>query len=244
MRLSRVPVLAKIAVLVVGIYVLLRFAIYPPLPSSIIFLYMALTVISIWIYMVLFVNLREILYLPLQAFLSGRLDARWGQMVRWMILLTLPFATGVWGYQNFGPKMELPFEQRVVHPSPPPEFMGLYNPYRVEDPQVYRRFVVEGAEVYFKNCFFCHGDKLDGKGLFAKGVNPPPANLMDPGTIAQLQESYVSWRINQGGVGLPPESAPWNSAMPKWEHMLTEEEQWKVILFLYDYTGHTPRTWE
>ncbi len=32
--------------------------------------------------------------------------------------------------------------------------------------------------------------------------------------------------------------------MPRWEAMLSEEERWKVILFLYDYTGFSPRTWE
>jgi len=32
--------------------------------------------------------------------------------------------------------------------------------------------------------------------------------------------------------------------MPKWEDFLTEREIWAVILFLYDQTGWTPRTWE
>ncbi len=31
--------------------------------------------------------------------------------------------------------------------------------------------------------------------------------------------------------------------MPQWEKMLTEEERWKVILYLYDLTGWSPRTW-
>jgi len=30
--------------------------------------------------------------------------------------------------------------------------------------------------------------------------------------------------------------------MPIWQHFLSEEEIWKAILFLYDYTGHSPRT--
>ena len=32
--------------------------------------------------------------------------------------------------------------------------------------------------------------------------------------------------------------------MPVWQNFLQEDEIWKVILFLYDYTGHRPRTWE
>src|SRR5204863_86451 len=51
-------------------------------------------------------------------------------------------------------------------------------------------------------------------------------------------------RVAKGGPGLPREGTPWNSAMPKWEDFLTEREIWSVILFLYDQTGWTPRTWE
>ena len=98
--------------------------------------------------------------------------------------------------------------------------------------------------VYFQNCFPCHGDNLDGAGQFALGFIPPPANFVDVGTIAQLQESYVFWRIAKGGPGLPPESHPWNSAMPVWENFLSEEEIWKVILYIYAGAGQAPRTWE
>ena len=71
-----------------------------------------------------------------------------------------------------------------------------------------------------------------------------PLNFQDIGTIAQLQESFLFWRIATGGPGLPKEGAPWISSMPVWENFLSEAEIWKVILFLYDYTGHRPRAWE
>jgi DMSO reductase family type II enzyme heme b subunit len=32
--------------------------------------------------------------------------------------------------------------------------------------------------------------------------------------------------------------------MPVWHEMLTEDEVWRIILFLYDYTGFDPRSWE
>ena len=32
--------------------------------------------------------------------------------------------------------------------------------------------------------------------------------------------------------------------MPAWEDILTEDEIWATILYLYDQTGWTPRTWE
>ena len=59
-----------------------------------------------------------------------------------------------------------------------------------------------------------------------------------------LQESYVFWRVAKGGPNLPPNAHPWNSAMPVWENMLSEEEIWKVILWIYEGAGRSPRTWE
>jgi mono/diheme cytochrome c family protein len=91
---------------------------------------------------------------------------------------------------------------------------------------------------------YCHGDNLDGRGHFAYGFNPPPANFQDPGTIAMLQEAFLFWRIAKGGPGLPKESTPWNSVMPAWEDRLTEEQIWQVIMYLYDATGQQPRRWE
>ena len=77
-------------------------------------------------------------------------------------------------------------------------------------------------------------------------VAAPPnlRSLQDNGTIAQLTESFVFWRVAKGGPGLPREGTPWNSAMPRWEDFLTERQIWAVILFLYDQTGWKPRTWE
>jgi mono/diheme cytochrome c family protein len=93
-------------------------------------------------------------------------------------------------------------------------------------------------------CLPCHGDLLDGKGHFAHAFNPAPLAFSDAGTIAQLTESFVFWRIAKGGPGLPREGAPWNSAMPAWEETLTEDEIWAVILFLYTQSGFQPRRWE
>ena len=32
--------------------------------------------------------------------------------------------------------------------------------------------------------------------------------------------------------------------MPAWEPILEEDEIWAVILYLYEQSGYTPRTWE
>ncbi|NOX72115.1 MAG: c-type cytochrome, partial [Alphaproteobacteria bacterium] len=56
--------------------------------------------------------------------------------------------------------------------------------------------------------------------------------------------AFLFWRITKGGPGLPVEGTPWVSAMPVWEDMLKEDDVWKLISFLYDYTGYEPRSWE
>jgi hypothetical protein len=108
----------------------------------------------------------------------------------------------------------------------------------------YLKYVREGGEIFFQNCHFCHGDNLNGRGLHAFAFNPIPANFTDPGTIAQLQETFFFWRVAKGGIGLPREGFPWASVMPPWEQHLTTDEIWKVILFEYWHTGYYPRTWD
>lgn len=112
------------------------------------------------------------------------------------------------------------------------------------DAKGYLKHVREGGEVFFQNCHFCHGDNLNGRGLHAFAFNPIPANFTDSGTIAQLQETFLFWRVSKGGIGLPRESFPWASTMPPWEQHLTTDEIWKVILFEYWHTGFYPRTWD
>lgn len=108
----------------------------------------------------------------------------------------------------------------------------------------YLKYVREGGEIFFQNCHFCHGDNLNGRGLHAFAFNPIPANFTDPGTIAQLQETFIFWRVAKGGIGLPREGFPWASVMPPWEQHLTTDEIWKVVLFEYWHTGYYPRTWD
>jgi len=118
-----------------------------------------------------------------------------------------------------------------------------FNPW---DPNAegYTKYVREGGEIFFQNCNFCDGDNLNGRGLWAYAFNPIPANFTDAGTIAQLQETFVFWRVSQGGIGLPPEGFPWASVMPPWKQHLTTDEIWKVVMFEYWHTGYYPRTWD
>ena len=250
----RGPFVQALILLIVA-FLFFKYGIRPPIPSSLLVMYMMITFFAVLLYVSSSEESWREFLRPLKAtFLAEEPKTR---AIRRALFVLLPLLAGTLAYQRSFPTLEAPAELRAVHPAPPTAIQfrgktltiqGLENPLR-EDAQNLQRYVQEGAEIYAKNCFFCHGDALDGKGPFAQGFNPLPANFTDTGTIAQLQESYVFWRIAKGGPGLPKESTPWNSAMPAWEGRLGEEEIWKVILFLYEAAreynpGVQPRRWE
>lgn len=187
---------------------------------------------------------------PFRELLLGRTALT--KPLRILVFVFFPLLCG-WYFSSWASgSAQPPGGLRVIHPTPPSSvtFKGKRmvlkeiktNPLR-EEPAHMAENIAEGRRVYYENCFFCHGDSLSGDGHFAKGFNPPPANFQDSGTIAQLTESFLFWRIAKGGPGLPGESTPWDSAMPVWEDFLSEKEIWQVILYLYEATPWEPRTW-
>lgn len=144
---------------------------------------------------------------------------------------------------------------RTVHPSPPElitvdgqtyNLKTAINPYRGNAEgaslEKFLKNAQAGGSVYFDqgSCFFCHGVNLDGRGIWAHVFQTYTSNFIDPGTIAQLRESYVFWRVAKGGPAVPKDSLPWVSPMPPGEEHLTTDEIWKVILYLYWRTGYSP----
>jgi mono/diheme cytochrome c family protein len=170
-----------------------------------------------------------------------------------LVVLAIPAAVAASIYFDMTAPAQAPTFGRTVHPAPPGtltvhdvthDMQTLDNPYRkleTSDPEAFTAHVESGRKIYYENCFYCHGDLMQGNGMFAHALNPIPTSFQDSGTIAMLQESYLFWRVAKGGAGLPEEGGPWMSAMPAWEEFLTEEEIWEVILFLYDFTEQRPR---
>ena len=238
----------KATILVAVCYIGLAYGIRPPLPGSILYLYMGLIIIGILSQIgIEDEKLREFVR-PIRELLADEDKAR----RRIAVFTLLPLAVAFMVFSHTSVSSVPPAELRTVHPAPPAtiQFRGrdidlaeLENPLR-HDVENFDRHVEAGRATYYQNCHFCHGDDLDGNGMFAHAFNPPPADFRDIGTIAMLQESFVFWRVSKGGPGLPAISAPWSSAMPAWEDMLTEEEIWQVILFMYEATGQVPRTGE
>jgi hypothetical protein len=238
--LKKLPILIKVTIILAAVYIVVKFVIQPPLPSSLIMIYMILTTAAIWVYLSLYDDKMEELLGPIKSFLRGRKNENIAvNVIRTLILIVIPLYIGNSVYARLSPSDKPPIEQRVIHPAPPTEFVGLSNPVP-HTPQN----VMAGKGLFIAYCSPCHGIKLDGKGPQYKGFDPPPANFDDPGTIAQLQESYLFWRISKGGVGLPVEGQPWKSAMPRWETRIAPENIWKIIMYEYEGSGHTPRTWD
>ena len=251
--MPKIPKLLLALIVIVIVFLMLRFipvlAGYPPFPSSVMNMYMTVVAIIVLLTISFSEKGAEGLAGPIKSLL-GDPDKK---VMRSVAFVIFPLLVGFWTYSSIKPKFEAPVQLRVQHPAPPASvklfkkmrsLQSLKNPYRVEDKEQLKKNIQEGGVVYYNNCFPCHGDKLDGLGHFAGGFNPLPVNFTDPGMILQLQEAFVFWRISTGGPGLPSESTPWLSAMPIWQDILTEEEVWKVILFIYDYTGFVPRSWE
>ena len=219
-----------------------------PIPGQLYGWYVITTLSVIFLYVSSSEASLEEFMLPVRQLLLARTALM--KPLRTVVFIVVPLVCG-WYFSTWAVGGSAsPGGLRVIHPTPPTavNFQGKrlvlqdisISPVR-EDAAHLAEHIEKGRIVYYENCFFCHGDALQGKGHFAEGFNPSPANFQDTGTIAQLSESYLFWRIAKGGPGLPGESAPWDSAMPVWEDFLTEEEIWQVIAYLYDTTGHEPR---
>ena len=102
----------------------------------------------------------------------------------------------------------------------------------------------EGRALHAMNCRPCHGDSAAGDGPLADGFKLRPIDFTDVGTIETIVEGYTFWRISTGGLALPTEATPWDSAMPEWQLNLTEAERWKILMAEYDLAEKTPRILE
>ncbi len=243
--------------LLVASYVVFRWgsALLPPLigipsapvPNSVLLQYTLTAIVGILVYVSFNEDRWSRFKEPINATLVDP-DKRW---LRGGLLVLFPLLVGFVAYDQVRPKVSAPLQLRSIHPAPPGQITfrgralqltGLENPLRSRGSL--QEHYETGRRVYYQNCLPCHGDLLDGEGHFGHGFSPTPLPFDDAGTIAQLTESFVFWRIAKGGPGLPREGAPWNSAMPVWEDFLTEDEIWSVIIFLYQQSGFEPRRWE
>ena len=90
-----------------------------------------------------------------------------------------------------------------------------------------RKNIKEGSKVYFGKglCVKCHG--VNGKGLEVPGH--PPRNFTDPKWQDVRTDGEMMWVLKNGSPG---------TSMPiRVGKVISEEEAWKVILFIRTFVG-------
>jgi high-affinity iron transporter len=84
--------------------------------------------------------------------------------------------------------------------------------------------VANGKALFTEYCVTCHGERGDGKGPSAKGLNPPPANFTDAGFI-RGETPYDFFHVISLGKS--------RTAMPAWGEVLSVQERWDLIGYLW-----------
>lgn len=246
-RNPKISPLASAAIVFAGFYLFLKFGIGPltdlitgkgraPLPSSLIFMYMVLAAIGILVHVTITGEKIRAFITPLiDLFTDGAAPGRDKQITRTVVLTAFPLLVGLYAYASLAPAADPPADLPGIHFDLPEKYLGLKNPLPWTQENIH-----EGGVLFVRNCAPCHGDALDGNGPQARSFLPRPANFRDEGTIAQLDEIYLFWRIKEGYEGLPVGSIRYRSAMPPWRDVLTDDEIWKIIMFEYTSVGKKP----
>ena len=227
-------------------YVCLRYAIGPltdlltgqgeaPLPSSLLWTYMALVLLAVLTHMSVSDERWREFVQPLIHFLRDEPPGRVKGLSRAAIFAAVPCLAAYYGFASATGGSEPPGDPPAIHFTLPGRYLSVENPHPWTEENIR-----EGGVLYTRNCAPCHGDAQDGEGLFARAFQPKPASFRDTGTISQLDENYLYWRIKEGGPGLPTGSIGYRSSMPVWDEVLTDEQIWKIIMFEYTNAGVLP----
>lgn len=230
-------------------------------PSALTVIYLLLALIGLATYITMSEENMGEFIAPIRAFLRG--DGGVPGPVRLVVLALVPLLVGWLTFDRLAPKIQSATGIRIQHPTIPGQYEKLINPFRDPSEELVKSFIekenlgsipieegrtkmaqkvmTEGRGLYQRNCRPCHGSKADGNGPMGLGFRLKPANFRDPGTIPTVVEAYVFWRIKEGGRGLPNESTPWDSVMPRWKDELTDNDIWKIILAEYNTADVEPR---
>src|SRR4030095_4978505 len=162
-------------------FLVLRFGIHPPAPWSVLALYLFIIGLAL---LICVSSDRDAWREFLQPIWLTLTDPRY-RTLRSVIVVAVPLLLGYYAYTQAAARPQAPPELRAVHPAPPASIQfrgkeiniaGVENPLR-KDPAALKKHAAAGGESYIRKCVYCHGDNLDGKGHFAYGFHPPPAEL-------------------------------------------------------------------
>ncbi|HEY81657.1 MAG TPA: cytochrome c [Caldilineae bacterium] len=112
-----------------------------------------------------------------------------------------------------------PEGMRERHQAPiPAEYQGKTNPIPADEDSLAR-----GEAIYAQQCATCHGDGGMGDGPAGQNQDPAPAPIAHSSQM--LSDSYLYWRISEGG-------AQFNTTMIAYKDILSDEEIWDVINYV------------
>ena len=116
-------------------------------------------------------------------------------------------------------------DEEDTHIETPAEYADLTNPF-ADDHEA----AEAGAEIYEINCASCHGAEGEGDGPAAEALDPKPASLADAHLMEDMTDGALFWRVSEGGA-----FTPFNSTMPPWKDVLSEEQIWQVVTFIREF---------
>ncbi|MGD9764273.1 MAG: FTR1 family protein [Candidatus Binatia bacterium] len=90
-----------------------------------------------------------------------------------------------------------------------------------------------GRALFSESCAACHGERGDGRGPTASMLVPPPANFADP-AFMQNETPFDFFHVITLGRS--------RSAMPAWGDVLSLQERWDLVSFLWTVHG-APANW-
>lgn len=90
-------------------------------------------------------------------------------------------------------------------------------------PEATDESILRGADIYAVNCLSCHGETGAGDGPVGATLDPKPAPIGH--TTQMLADNLLYYRISEGGV-------PFQTSMPAWKDVLTEEQIWDVLAYV------------
>ena len=89
-----------------------------------------------------------------------------------------------------------------------------------------------GAPIYQENCASCHGAHGDGQGADAGRLERKPANFTDP-EFMRGETPYDFFHVISVGKR--------GAAMPAWGEVLTRQERWDVISYIFSLAHSAPQ---
>lgn len=75
----------------------------------------------------------------------------------------------------------------------------------------------DGKNLFQTYCITCHGDKGEGNGPSAAGLNPKPADLTSK-QIQKQSDGAIFWKITTG-----------NPPMISWKYTLSKKQRWELV---------------